>query len=166
MRNQKSGVIANFSSIGGWQGDAGCGIYNSTKWAISGFSEALTHELAPFGISVISIEPGYFRSNFLNAGHRKHAERTISEYDGTPARRGRELLDQVNNRQPGDIIKGSRVIIDVLTQSWSATGRGIPIRLPLGPDAIEMIGNKCRETLKLLDEWKDIISMTNHDDVQ
>lgn len=166
MRDQKSGVIANFSSMVAWTVVPGGGVYNATKWAMSGLSETLSCELAPFGIRVTSIEPGFFRSNLLVLGHRKQPKKSIPEYDGTAAREAGDILKKIDYKQPGDIAKGSRVIIDVLTQSGSAAGRDIPVRLPLGPDAIKMIGEKCRETLKLLDEWKDILSATNHDDVQ
>ncbi|EEP78943.1 conserved hypothetical protein [Uncinocarpus reesii 1704] len=102
MREQKSGVIANVSSIAGWDPLPGCGLYSATKAALTCISETLTHELAPFGISVVSIEPGYFRSQLLNPGHRNQAENRLPHYEGTPARETADLLETVNNKQPGD----------------------------------------------------------------
>lgn len=55
MRAQKSGVIAHFGSVGSWGGAPAAGIYSSTKWAISGVTESLYPELAPFGINVVVI---------------------------------------------------------------------------------------------------------------
>lgn len=130
---------------------------------MSGISEALTNELAEFGIKVCAIEPGYFRSNFLNPGHRLAAKAHIPDYDNTAARATAAGLEAYNNNQPGDIVKGARVIVDVLTQSGVAEGREIPLRLALGSDAYAVITGKCNETIKLLNEWKDVSLTTDHD---
>ena len=166
MRAQKSGVIANISSVGAWMAGPGCAIYCASKWAISGITESLAGELKPFGISVTSIEPGYFRSNLLNAGHRNRARNLIADYDGTAARQMMDALDAVNNKQPGDIAKGCGVVIDVLSQTGAAAGRPIPLRLVLGADANAAVDQRCESTLALLDEWKDLTTKTDHDDVK
>ena len=67
MRRQRSGHVINFSSVGGLTGSAGWGIYCSTKFAVEGITEALAKELAPLGIFATTVEPGYFRTNFLEA---------------------------------------------------------------------------------------------------
>ena len=67
LRDQRSGLIINFSSVGGMAGSAGFGIYNATKFAVEGMSEALALEVKPFGIDVMIVEPGYFRTEFLSA---------------------------------------------------------------------------------------------------
>lgn len=59
MRERGSGTIANVTSLGGTMTFPFFGAYNSTKWALEGVSEGLWHELAPFGIRVKAIEPGY-----------------------------------------------------------------------------------------------------------
>jgi NAD(P)-dependent dehydrogenase (short-subunit alcohol dehydrogenase family) len=157
MRAQRSAVIANISSAGGWRGVAGAGLYAASKWAVSGLSESLTYELADFGIKVCCVEPGYFRSNFLNAGNRTIAKQRFSDYEGTAARNTSDGLDAYNNNQPGDIKKGAKAMIDVLT------GEDIPLRLVLGSDALEIINGKCNSTIKLLAEWKEVSMSTNHD---
>jgi NAD(P)-dependent dehydrogenase (short-subunit alcohol dehydrogenase family) len=63
-------VIANFGSIGSWRGGPGYALYSATKWACSGISESMRAELEPFGIKTTVIEPGYFRTNLLNANAR------------------------------------------------------------------------------------------------
>lgn len=162
LRSQGSAVIANFSSIGAWRGAPGVGLYTSSKWAVTGFSETMTGELSDFGIKVCVIEPGYFRSNFLNPGNRKVDQRRIPEYEGTAASKYAALMDQYDGKQPGDIQKGAKVIVDVLS---GRSGRDVPERLALGKDAYAAIKAKCEETLALLEEWKDIITTTDHDDV-
>ncbi|KIW93910.1 uncharacterized protein Z519_05225 [Cladophialophora bantiana CBS 173.52] len=161
MRAQRSGVVANFSSVGAWRGVAGVGLYCASKWAVSGLSETLYFELADFNIKVCTIEPGYFRSNFLNAGNKLKRENVIADYEGTAVRRGEQLMDEYDNKQRGDIKKGVKVIIDVLTGD---SGREIPMRLVLGPDAYATIKTKCEETIKGLEEWKDLTCSTDLDE--
>lgn len=162
MRARRSGVIANFSSIGAWRGTPAVGLYEASKWAVSGITETLHLELAEFNIKVCSIEPGYFRSNFLSADHKIVRKHTISDYDGTVVRRTEERVEKTNLNQPGDPAKGAKVIVDVLS---GATGKEIPLRLALGADANKIIKGKCEDTIKLLDEWKEVTSSTDVDKV-
>jgi short-subunit dehydrogenase len=64
LRAQKSGAIVNVSSMGGQMSFAGASAYSASKFALEGLSEALAHEVAPFGIKVIIVEPGALRTNF------------------------------------------------------------------------------------------------------
>lgn len=161
MRQQKSGVIAQFGSIGSWHGTPAGGIYCGTKWAISGITESLRTEVAQLGIDVCCIEPGYFRTGFLNPGARLQTQARIKDYDDTAVGQVRALFEERNNKQLGDIEKGAKVIFDVLTKK---NVREIPVRLALGTDAYESITGKCDETKKLLDEWKDVTSQTDHEE--
>ena len=161
MRQQKSGVIAQFGSIGSWHGTAGGGIYCGTKWAMSGLTESLRAEVAPLGIDVCCIEPGYFRTGFLNPGARMQTEARLQDYDDTIVGQVRALFNERDNKQLGDIEKGCRVIFEVLTKKG---GREVPIRLPLGSDAYDSIKGKCDETKGLLEEWKAITSSTDHEE--
>lgn len=156
-------MIANLSSISGWSGSPGVGLYCASKWAVSGISETLSAELAEFNIKVCCIEPGYFRSSFLNPGNKisRDIDNVIEDYEGTAVRRGEDRLVNVDNNQNGDIKKGTKVMIDVLT---GATGKDVPVRLALGSDAYVIIRRKCEETIKLLDEWKDITTPTDIDE--
>ncbi|ETI28541.1 hypothetical protein G647_00991 [Cladophialophora carrionii CBS 160.54] len=158
MRARRSGVIANFSSIGAWRGTPAVGIYEASKWAVSGVSETLRLELAEFNIKVCSIEPGYFRSNFLSKEHKILHEHIIADYDGTVVRRTEERVERTNQNQRGDPAKGAKVIVDVLT---GVTGKEVPVRLALGPDAYRIIKDKCEETIRILDEWVHIGSSTD-----
>jgi NAD(P)-dependent dehydrogenase (short-subunit alcohol dehydrogenase family) len=67
MRKQRSGRIINMSSGNGIFGFPGISAYVSTKFAIEGLSESIAYELEQFGIKVILIEPGFIRTNILNA---------------------------------------------------------------------------------------------------
>jgi NAD(P)-dependent dehydrogenase (short-subunit alcohol dehydrogenase family) len=156
-------TVCNFGSIGSWHGGAGYGLYSGTKWACSGISESMRAELAPLGIAVTVIEPGYFRTGFLNTGAQVKSEKRIKEYDETDVGAVRALLDEVNNNQPGDVVKGAKVIVDILTKSGASEGKEVPMRVALGADSSASIREKIRATLSLLEEWDPITTKTNHE---
>jgi len=83
LRAQRSGRIVNLSSIGGFIGSAGWGIYCATKFAVEGFSEALAREVGPLGIDVVIVEPGYFRTDFLDASSLSTEGTVIDDYAET-----------------------------------------------------------------------------------
>ncbi|KAH8173771.1 short chain dehydrogenase domain-containing protein [Sarocladium implicatum] len=164
FRKQKYGVIANFGSLGSWNGAPGMSHYAATKWAVSGFTESLRPELEPFGIKVTVIEPGYFRTGFLNDGHVVWAaDRMKDVYEGTPADQYRDLADQYNNNQPGDVNKAGPIIVDLLTETGVAKGRKIPMRLVLGKDCFDVVDGKLKETKELIEKWKQVSVSTDHD---
>src|SRR5262249_21779486 len=100
MRKARAGRILNISSIGGYRAGAGFGIYSSTKFAVEGLSEAMHAELAPLGIYVTVVEPGYFRTDFLDASSLSVSSRQISDYDET-AGKVRTVAGDLNHNQPG-----------------------------------------------------------------
>ena len=113
MRQQRSGNIALFGSVGSWHGGAAAGMYCATKWAVSGLAESLRLEVEPFGIGVCVVEPGYFRTGFLNAGARVFTEQRIKDYDESAVGQVRAFLDKADNNQPGNLELGVKVIVDV-----------------------------------------------------
>ena len=134
MRKAKSGSIIQISSHGGIKAFAGFGIYNASKFAVEGFSEALAQEVAPFGIKVSIVEPGPFRTKFAGKGLGL-AKNEINDYLET-AGAFRTKLKSVNGKQEGDPIKASKAIID-LVNSEKPT-----LRFPLGKTALMTIQMK------------------------
>ena len=80
MRARRSGHVINISSLGGYQSGPGFGVYCSTKFAVEGLSEALHGELAPLGIHVTVVEPGYFRTDFLDSNSLAVSPRILDDY--------------------------------------------------------------------------------------
>ncbi|KAF2657263.1 NAD(P)-binding protein [Lophiostoma macrostomum CBS 122681] len=156
-------TISNFGSIGSWAGGPGLALYNGTKWAVSGLSEAMREELAPFNIKVTAVEPGYFRTGFLNAGAQISSEKRIKEYDESIVGQIRDVLVKTDNNQPGDVVKGSKVLVDILTHSGAAEGKEVPQRIALGSDSPPYIRAKLERTEALLKEWDGITTDTNHE---
>ncbi|KAI0885136.1 NAD(P)-binding protein [Annulohypoxylon maeteangense] len=169
MRPRREGVIANFGSLGSWRGGPGAGYYASTKFAMTGFTESLYEEGKELGISGVIIEPGYFRTGFLNTGGGNRlvaANPLTKEYEGTVVAATKARLNSVDNNQPGDVVKGAKVIVDVLTRTGAAEGKEIPMRLVLGADAVAVIKDKIARTEANMKEWEDVILSTDHDDVK
>ena len=100
MRAQKSGAIVNISSMGGFIGFPGSGYYAATKFAVEGLSESLAKEVAPFGIKVLIVEPGPFRTDWAGRS-LKVPTRPIDAYEETAIARRRQTQGYSGN-QPGD----------------------------------------------------------------
>ncbi|KAK6859718.1 hypothetical protein PG995_003354 [Apiospora arundinis] len=159
-------VIANFGSLGSWRGGPAFAYYAAAKWAVSGFTESVAAEARELGIDACVIEPGYFRTGFLNpgGGHRIVMQDTLDEaYEGTQVEQVRAALEKVNDNQPGDVVKGCRVIVDVLTRSGSARGKAVPVRLPLGQDCVDVIEDKIASTQAIIEDWRAVITSTDHE---
>jgi NAD(P)-dependent dehydrogenase (short-subunit alcohol dehydrogenase family) len=154
MRAQKSGRILNISSIGGYRGSAGFGVYCSTKFAVEGLSEALHSELAPLGVHVTVVEPGYFRTDFLDATSLSVSRNGISDYNGT-AGRVREVAGHLNHEQPGDPEKLAKVLVEFADVS------NPPVRLPLGSDTVKVIAAKHAADAAILAEWRSVSISTD-----
>jgi short-subunit dehydrogenase len=148
LRQQKSGHIIQISSHGGFKAFPGFGIYNASKFALEGFSEALATEVAPLGIKLTIVEPGPFRTNFAGSSF-KQADKVIEDYNST-AGAFRERMKQVNGKQEGDPIKASQAIIDITKLDTP------PLRLPLGKIAIVSLTTKLESVQKDINAYKDI----------
>jgi NAD(P)-dependent dehydrogenase (short-subunit alcohol dehydrogenase family) len=154
MRARRSGRILNISSIGGYRGAAGFGVYSSTKFAVEGLSEALHVELEPLGIQVTVVEPGYFRTDFLDAASLTVSANVLEDY-ATTAGRIRNVATGLNHNQPGDPAKLAKVLIDF------AEVANPPVRLPLGSDTVAAIAAKHASDAAILDQWRSISVSTD-----
>ncbi len=133
MRARQSGRILNISSVFGLIAGAGWGLYCSTKFAVEGLSEALAQEVAPFGVKVTLIEPGYFRTNFLN-GSLVTAQAPIAAYDGVRAVHDAHV--QIDGTQIGDPQRAAIAMVAI------AALEAPPLRQLLGSDALSYARSK------------------------
>lgn len=154
----KRATVVTFGSVGSWNGGATYSVYAMTKASASSLAESLRDELKPFDIVATVIEPGYFRTAFLNQGRRTTSKEKIDAYEdpSTPSGQMRSALEVVNNNQPGDPVRGAKVAVDVLTGD-----KQVPVRIVLGSDCDRDIREKCRSTVSILDEWKEQILSTD-----
>lgn len=134
MRKQGFGRIVQISSHAGIKAFAGFGVYNASKFALEGFSEALVQEVQPLGIHVSLVEPGPFRTAFAGTSLHQANER-ISAYDDT-AGIFRNKLASVDGKQEGDPKKAAEALWELSKQEKP------PLRLILGATALKTIGIK------------------------
>ncbi|MFC6022354.1 oxidoreductase [Plantactinospora solaniradicis] len=147
LRRQGGGAIVQMSSMGGQLSMPGFGAYCAAKFALEGLSEALAAEVEPFGVRVLIVEPGAFRTEF--GGTRMHRSEQIEAYRvSTGATRA--AVDGMHGTQPGDPAKAAQAILEVLDAADP------PLRLALGNDAVDNI-RAHHERLRVdLDRWEKL----------
>lgn len=154
MRRQRSGRILNLSSLGGLRSAAGFGVYCSTKFAIEGLTEALADELTPLGIFATAVEPGYFRTDFLDATSLSVSPASIADYHQT-AGATRTLAAEVSHAQPGDPERLAKVLVAFVDTP------NPPVRLPLGSDTAAATETKAAQLLEVVNAWRDVAVSTD-----
>ncbi|WP_329577481.1 oxidoreductase [Streptomyces sp. NBC_01361] len=157
LRRQGSGTVINISSSGGFVSHAGWGVYCATKFAVEALGEALRQEVAPLGVAVTTVEPGGFRTDFLDGSSLSTAKNVIDDYAGT-AGSARQWAEATNHAQQGDPAKAARVIVDL-------AGRAdLPERLQLGEDSFMSVADKITRVRRDQAAWRDVSLSTAHDD--
>ncbi|PWI15847.1 short-chain dehydrogenase/reductase [Streptomyces sp. Act143] len=130
LRGQRSGMFVQFSSLGGRVGGTpGMGAYQSAKFAVEGFSEVLANEVAPFGLKVVIVEPGAFRTDWQGSSMELHA--VGPDYEETVGAMNKYRAEN-NGNQPGDPVRAAQVLIDVVRADDP------PRRILLGGQAVTM----------------------------
>lgn len=146
MRQQKSGLIVNISSIGGLASFAATGYYHATKYAVEGLSESLATELKPLGIGVLIVEPGPFRTNWAGPSIKQSTTR-IDAYESTAGERRKQTSARSGN-QAGDPVRAAQAIID------AALSDQPPLRLLLGRMALDLARRKLDTLRGDFDAWE------------
>jgi len=154
MRERRRGHVVNISSVGGYRSGAGFGVYCSTKFAVEGISEALHAELAPLGIHVTVVEPGYFRTEFLDHSSLSVSPRILADYAATSGA-VREAAVRINQRQPGDPKRLARAMIALVASPTP------PLRLALGTDTLQAIADKNAHVAAETAAWRDLSASTD-----
>ncbi|WP_333341214.1 oxidoreductase [Microcoleus sp. BROC3] len=154
MRQHRSGHIINMSSIGGYRSSPGWGIYGSTKFAVEGITEALHGELAPLGIHVTVVEPGYFRTGFLDNSSLRPSAVQIPDYAQTVGKI-RDVATELNYQQPGDPTKLAPAILEIVNADEP------PLRLPLGTDTLQTIAEKNAYVEQETAKWRTLAESTD-----
>lgn len=154
MRAQRNGHVINLSSMAGLSGNTGYGIYNATKFAVEGLSEALALDAGGLGIRVTVVEPGPFRTNFLG-GSIAVASNEIADYAET-AGETRAARAPRHGNQPGDPVRAADAIVQVVDAEHP------PLHLLLGAIAYERTENKLDALRKDMDTWRAVSDSTDH----
>jgi NADP-dependent 3-hydroxy acid dehydrogenase YdfG len=151
LRKQGAGYILNIGSTVGRLAYPAIGIYSSTKFAVEGLSEALTQEVAPFGIKVIVVEPGAFLTEFGSNLNRGDLSETYMPVYST-------LMQMFETTDFGDPQKAAKAMIHAEESDAPIT------KLALGTDAYESITTKLKADLDSYHEMKDLSVTTAFDD--
>ncbi|MYR23545.1 SDR family NAD(P)-dependent oxidoreductase [Streptomyces sp. SID6137] len=113
MRERRSGWIINMSSVAGLRSVPGFGYYSAAKYAIEGLTDALRHEVAPFGIKVMAVEPGAFRTRAYASFADEAVKETVDAYLPLVNSVRASMIEQ-DGRQPGDPRRGVRAVVDAM----------------------------------------------------
>ncbi|WP_455805696.1 oxidoreductase [Pseudomonas fluorescens] len=154
MRAQRSGRVINISSIGGYQAYMGWGVYGATKFAVEGITEALHQELAPLGIQATVVEPGFFRTDFLDEQSLIKTKLELPDYDETVGKM-RVFAEAANHAQPGDPLKFAEAMLALVNAP------NPPLRLALGSDTVARIEAKNRLVAQELADWNELALSTD-----
>jgi NAD(P)-dependent dehydrogenase (short-subunit alcohol dehydrogenase family) len=149
MRAARSGLVVNMTSVGGFVAWPGWGVYAATKFAVEALSEAMTHELAPLGIKSVAIEPGPFRTNFLDGSSLSVVQTRLDDYS-TTAGSARDWAVDTNYDQDGDPVKAAKIIVDL------ASCDELPERIQLGANAVYDVAAKLQRTAVDQERWRSI----------
>ena len=147
LREQGAGHIFQVSSLGGRVGSVGLAAYQSAKWAVGGFSTVLAQEVAPFGIQVTVLEPGGIRTDWAGSSMTippisKPYEQTVGQFAG--------FLRAYHGQEPSIPARIAGVIL-------SLAGReDAPVRLLLGPDAVDYAPKYAQALAESDEKWLDV----------
>jgi NAD(P)-dependent dehydrogenase (short-subunit alcohol dehydrogenase family) len=140
MRERGSGWIVTMSSVAGLMGASGFGYYSAAKFAMEGLTEALRAEVEPWGIKVLAVEPGAFRTNAYAGFEDEPISEQIEAYQ--PMLAGvRAAFVADNGKQAGDPDRGVRAVIEAMGQAEP------PQRLVLGNAGYEAVTARFEATL-------------------
>jgi NAD(P)-dependent dehydrogenase (short-subunit alcohol dehydrogenase family) len=145
--------LINISSIGGYRGAAGFGVYSSTKSTVEGITEA-HDELKPLGIHATVFASGYFRTDFLDASSLLVAPDVIDDYDETSGT-VRRFAAQINHGKPGDPKKLTAAMVKPVDAP------NPPLRLPLGTDTVAAIAAKNAPVTQETEAWRELAASTD-----
>jgi NAD(P)-dependent dehydrogenase (short-subunit alcohol dehydrogenase family) len=154
MRKQRNGHIVNISSIGGIAAFPGIGFYNATKFAVTGYSEALAKETAHLGIKVTVVAPSGFRTDW--AGRSANNSKIVIDDYALSAHANKDTIRAYSGNQPGDPVRAVKAIVKAVESE------NPPLRLLLGAGALKGGRNKLVELQKDFDAWEETTLGADH----
>jgi NAD(P)-dependent dehydrogenase (short-subunit alcohol dehydrogenase family) len=156
MRDQKpsGGLIQQVTSIGGQTGVPFFSIYCASKWAVEGFTEAISKEVKPeWGIKFQCVEPGEFRTDWAGRS-MSFPEKRHPAYDHMDAKKA---MGDRHGTQAGDPIKGAKAMYELATLGEP------PLRVVIGSDAYKAVINKIKTYGENYPKYEKISNSTDVD---
>jgi NAD(P)-dependent dehydrogenase (short-subunit alcohol dehydrogenase family) len=157
MRSQRSGLVVTISSTAGISAGEFLTAYAASKFGVEGWMEALTPEIAPFGIRTMIVEPGFFRTELLTPQSTSYAASTIDDYAERTAATvaGWSSMD---GKQGGDPAKLADALIKLTTLADP------PLRFPAGADAVETFEQTAGALLASADAHRHLSNNLAHEE--
>lgn len=149
MRKQRSGHIFNVSSVAGMVAMGGAALYCASKFAVEGFSESLAEEVSQFGIKVTLVEPGVFRTDFLDPSSAAFGANELEDY-ATFTAKIKAGSAANNHRQTGDPAKLGEALVQLVGAEKP------PLRYVAGSDAYQAITSKLDKVKEEIEQWRDL----------
>ena len=154
MRRQRSGHLINVGSVAGFMGFDGASVYCASKFAVEGFSASIAPEVAPFGIKVTVVEPGFFRTDFLDARSVRYGSREVAG-DTAGAPRARSTYERHNHQQPGDPVKLGPVVVQLAALAEP------PLRFIAGTDGLGFIADTMAQRQAEVAQFRTLSASTD-----
>ena len=154
MRSQRCGHIFNISSIAGVAGMGGAALYCSAKFAVEGFSEALAQEVAQFGIHLTIVEPGAFRTDFLDDSSATLGDKGLPDYIEF-SKKIKASSAANNHQQLGDPAKLGAMLVRLAAEEKP------PLRYLAGSDALQVVTGKLAAMSREIEQWRDRSLLTD-----
>jgi NAD(P)-dependent dehydrogenase (short-subunit alcohol dehydrogenase family) len=155
MRQARKGRIFNLSSAAGIRGSEFTSLYNASKFALEGFSEALALEVAPFGIFVTILEPGPFRTDFLTRESLRFGGNALADYDDRRDRLQASFESRSGN-QPGDPVKLAEAVVRLASEAKP------PMRFIAGAFALGVMDKKLATVREEVEKWRAVSAATDY----
>src|SRR4051812_36426545 len=156
MRAQRSGLVVTISSTAGIVGGEFTSAYAASKFALEGWMESLTPEVAPYGIRTMLVEPGFFRTDLLTPESTSYAQPSIDDYIER-TRRTVTVWNGMNGQQGGDPAKLATTLVQLVSSDEP------PLRWAAGADAVAAFENKGQTLIKQADAYRELSSSLAHD---
>jgi NAD(P)-dependent dehydrogenase (short-subunit alcohol dehydrogenase family) len=157
MRAQRAGLVVAVSSTAGIVGQEFCTAYAAAKFAVEGWTESLGPEVAPFGIRMMLVEPGFFRTELLSPESTSYAQPSIDDY----AERTTQTVaawNAMNGQQGGDPAKLATALVQLASQDTP------PLRWVAGADAVATVEQKANDLLAQADAYRELSSSLAYGD--
>ena len=158
MRKQRSGLIISISSLAGLVGFEFGTAYAASKFGLEGWMASLHAEVAPFGITTMVVNPGFFRTELLTEQSTNFAEPSIEDYDERRAQQ-LEFWKAQNGRQAGDPAKLARALVTIAGQEPP------PRRFIAGADAVATADQVAADLKAQIDAFRELSSSLAFDEV-
>jgi NAD(P)-dependent dehydrogenase (short-subunit alcohol dehydrogenase family) len=156
MRAQRSGLVVTISSTAGIVGGEFTSAYAASKFALEGWIESLTPEVAPYGIRTMLVEPGFFRTDLLTPESTSYAQPSIDDY----IERTKQTVtawNAMNGQQGGDPAKLATAFVQLVGSDEP------PLRWAAGADAVAAFKDKAQTLIKQADAHRELSSSLAHD---